>query len=408
MEVPPPAGLTFREIEDPFDRFLGRERAEPVQRACARPARTARAGVSSSADASRSQPSGTSSATSSNAASACLASSCSSRRSRSAVRANVCESSRPVARSIAGRPSRRIALRKRRVSAFVGSRRGRSPSERQAASTSGRVTSSSGWISVPRTGAMPPSAARPPPRTSAIRSVSAWSSSVWPSAIRADPSRGLPRPAHAAVVPVPRPRSTPPCRGVPPPAQVERQPVACRQPAHVGGVGGRARAESVVQVKDLELDAEEAPQSHERLEQAHGVWAAGHTHEHRLSGQEHLVFARRRADSLQHTRDRRGGAARRLPHDALDPAPGSAISSSEGRCSALAPDEVEPVHAGTPDDLANERFARVILLDLVVEADRSLESALQRRPRRRAASARRMRSTSATCSLATSFITKEA
>ena len=80
-----------------------------------------------------------------------------------------------------------MALRRNRVSAFVGSVRGRRWSERQNATISSRVTSINGLTHVPVTGAMPLIPWMPLPVTSPIRTVSAWSSSVCPIAVRATP-----------------------------------------------------------------------------------------------------------------------------------------------------------------------------------------------------------------------------
>src|SRR3954471_10508015 len=107
-----------------------------------------------------------------------------SRRSVSAVRAIDALTSRPVASSMNGNTSCRIEGRRYRRSSFIGSRRGRRCSAPQNASTSARVTSSSGWIqTLPwPPGSIPARPSMPVPRNRLIKTDSAWSSTVCASA----------------------------------------------------------------------------------------------------------------------------------------------------------------------------------------------------------------------------------
>ena len=69
----------------------------------------------------------------------------------------------------------------------MGSRRGRNRRARQKASVSPRVVVSRGRTTGGFTGSMAVSDSRPPPRSRASRTVSAWSSMVWATAAAAAP-----------------------------------------------------------------------------------------------------------------------------------------------------------------------------------------------------------------------------
>jgi hypothetical protein len=86
-------------------------------------------------------------------------------------------------------------------------------------------------------------------------------------------------------------------------AQMERDPVPLGESPHVGRVGGRALAQSMVVVEDLDADTEQPSQPEQRLEQAHRVGTAGDAREHEVAALEHRVLADRPRRALEDASD---------------------------------------------------------------------------------------------------------
>src|SRR6266567_3129191 len=164
----------------------GEPPSERIARTTTREA-SGRGRASSTSAASAVRPS--SAKTVASAWSASASSSPASSCSRPAVRARASVTLRPTAASSCGMTRVRTATRMNAGSSFIGSWRGRSPSERQNATVSRRRTSSNGRTTVPVTGRIAATASSPPPRRSARRTVSAWSSAVWPTAARRSEER---------------------------------------------------------------------------------------------------------------------------------------------------------------------------------------------------------------------------
>ena len=223
-------------------------------------------------------------ARSSKAEAACWESSSSSSRRSAPVRARASRTSRPVARSRAGSPRSRIALRRYRGSRLVGSVRGRRPSDRQNASVSARRTSSSGRTQGPENGRDAGGAG------SAGAARASASGRSRPDRRGCAPAISVPPISRSTAVPAARRCSRP----TPPPsaasgavvrlAWVERQAMPLGEPAHVLGIlPAESGRRPVVVVEDLDPDAEQAPQPDQRLEQAHGVRTTGDRDEHAVA-----------------------------------------------------------------------------------------------------------------------------
>ena len=223
------------------------------------------------------------------------------------------------------------------MSSFVGSIRGRNRSAWHAARVSSRRMSSKGRTCVPATGSIPASPSSPQPRTNASSTVSARSSIVCPRADR-------PAPISAAILAPAARRSSRAHRSTESPGRRPRrgrqhvtgEPVRRGAPAHVGGIRPRRRSQSMIEMEHDEVDPEQTPQPHERLEQAQRVGTARNPHEHAVALGEHVVLANGPRDALEDPRDLRRP---RLGHVA---SPRCGRSSDPGRRSRRAP-------GGSPD-----------------------------------------------------------
>src|SRR5581483_12027837 len=112
-----------------------------------------------------------------------------SSRATAAWRARTARRSRRAPDSRAGITSRRSHTRRWTGSAFIGSSSGASPRRAQMAARSARGAPSSGRATVPRRAGMPARPDNPAPRRTLSRTVSAWSSRVWPTSTAVAPSR---------------------------------------------------------------------------------------------------------------------------------------------------------------------------------------------------------------------------
>ena len=253
------------------------------------------------------------------------------------------DTSRPVARSIAGEDARGGSRPEGdRRSSFIGSRRGRRCRARQNASTSARRTRAGAGRATTEAGSGIDRGQAFQPRPSEQVDQDRLGLIVLRVALRdrgsadrePDVGRGV---RSARATPTPRPtrrarahRAT--CSDVqlepePAPRAAARRRYPRRSPDETW---------SISNVKTSSRILQQTTQMPQRVQEADRVGASGHAHEHEAAGLEHLVLAHGRGDAGEDPRDGRWPARRRhgQPPTRVTQRSGSATSARVGRFTA--------------------------------------------------------------------------